>query len=93
MYHLSNILFLAHFIGICITHIGWIIYPQILFIHPFVILSWIINRNKCIISQIEYFMFGRTFMGYGKKYYVPSYQRYLLYLNFIIGLFVNYYIS
>ena len=25
-----------------------------------------------------------------RKYYVPKFQRYLLYVNFIIGLYVNY---
>ena len=29
------------------------------------------------------------FMGYGRKYYVPKFQRYLLYVNFIIGLYVK----
>jgi hypothetical protein len=77
--------FLLHIIGIIFTTFGWLITPLVLPIHLIVMLSWLINDNKCIISQLEYYCFSRTFMGEGKKYYVPREQRYLLYTNFILG--------
>jgi hypothetical protein len=30
-----------------------------------------INNNHCLISQLEYYLFGETFIGLGKKYFVP----------------------
>ena len=81
----SQLFFILHIIGIVITNISWLLTPLFMPIHLIVILSWLINDNKCIISQLEYKYFGRTFMGKGEKYYVPRRQRYLLYTNFIIG--------
>ncbi len=87
---IKNIFFLFHIIGIFVTLFGWIYFPYITFIHPIVILSWYLNNNRCIISQIEYYLFNSTFMGNGKKYNVPTIQRYLLYMMFTISLFYNF---
>lgn len=81
-----HIFFALHFIGIVITNILWLFTPLIIPIHLLVILSWFLNSNKCVISQIEYKYFSRTFMGEGKSYYVPRRQRYILYINLIIGI-------
>jgi len=81
-----KIYFMLHFIGIVLTNFSWLLTPLIIPIHLIVILSWFINNNRCIISQLEYKYFGRTFMGEGKSYYVPKRQRYLLYINFIMGI-------
>ena len=87
--NISDLFFISHYTGIIFTNIGWIYYPKVLFIHPIVILSWKLNNNKCIISQLEYYLFKRTFLGNGEKYYVPKYARYIFYLNFITGLIFN----
>ena len=74
-----------HKYSIFIVNIGWILSPIFLIIHILVILSWKINSNKCIVSEFEYKLFGRTFIGQGKKYFVPRKHRYFLYGNFIVG--------
>ena len=48
-------------------------------------MSWELNHNKCIISEIEYHIFSETFMGRGRKYYVPQMHRLILHLNFFVG--------
>lgn len=86
------LLFKGHIIGIYITTFGWLLTKYFLYLHFIVILSWLLNNNKCLISQIEYYFFKETFMGKGKKYFVPKKQRYLLYLNFLLGIIFNYFI-
>jgi len=56
-----------------------------LFLYWVIIMSWKLNHNKCIISEIEYHIFGQTFMGRGRQYYVPQMYRLILYLNFFVG--------
>ena len=82
---LQHIILNLHKYSIFIVNIGWFFSPIFLLIHLLVILSWKFNSNKCIISEFEYKLFGRTFMGQGKKYFVPKRHRYFLYVNFLIG--------
>ena len=89
MQFIANLFFLSHSIGILLGHVAWIYFPQVLFIHPVIILSWKLNNNKCIISQLEYHMFGQTFLGNGEKYYVPKIARRLFYINFVTGIIVQ----
>ena len=56
-----------------------------IFFYWVVIVSWKFNKNRCLISELEYYMFNETFMGPGKKYYVPRFHRYILYINCLIG--------
>ena len=89
MKFINSILFLfftLHYFGSLLLPFLWIFTPKILIIYGITILSWKINNNKCIISQIEYKLTGRTFQGIGKKYYVPRRNRYILYFNFICGI-------
>jgi len=83
--------FKCHIIGIYFVRFGWIIYPKILFIHPIIILSWYLNDNKCLITQIEYKIFGSTFLGNGQKFNVPVFDRYILYFSFFIGSLLNFF--
>jgi len=89
----KKIFFMCHILGIIITTSGWLLYSEILFLHPIVILSWYFNNNKCIITQIEYYYFKETFLGKGPKFHVPFICRLLLYINFISGLLTNIYIN
>ena len=80
---IAELFFMIHKIGIIVGNFGWIFIPKILYFQFIVILSWKLNNNRCIISQVEYYLFDRTFMGKGQKFYVPRHQRYLLYTNFV----------
>ena len=84
--NLKYLLFKIHLISIFLSLIGWIFEPRLLYLYPIVILSWKVNNNKCIISQLEYYFFKETFIGNGPYYYVPKIHRYIFYINFFIGL-------
>ena len=81
----KRIWFACHKLGIYITPYLWIYNNKFLFLYWLVIMSWKLNDNKCIISEIEYYIFGETFMGKGRKYYVPQMHRIILYTNFLVG--------
>lgn len=75
-------LFSLHWIAIIYTFIASYFYLHTLFFYPIVTLSWYINDNKCFVSQIEYKLCNRTFLGNGNKVRVPYRMRYIFYINF-----------
>tara|TARA_B110000008_G_C16955462_1_gene558015 strand:+ start:1598 stop:1888 length:291 start_codon:yes stop_codon:yes gene_type:complete len=81
----KNIWFNLHSIGMYTLPFIWPFFPKIIWIYLIIILSWYINNNKCIISEIEYHIFGETFFGKGKKYFVPKPHRYILYASFALN--------
>ena len=83
---IKNIFFKAHYIGMLITPYLWIPFPNIIWIYTIIILSWKINDNKCILSQLEEKFFGENFLGPGKKNFVPLKHRIILYFNFLLSL-------
>ena len=52
--HTMNVYFLPYL---------WIYSKYFLYFYFFIILSWKLNDDKCLISQLEYKLFGETFMG------------------------------
>lgn len=87
---LKKVIFLFHKIGMYIIPFLWIFSIYILPLHFVTILSWQINKKRCIISQLEYYFFKETFMGSGRKYFVPRRHRFILYFNFLLGLIYHY---
>lgn len=83
---IKNIWFKSHLIGMYITPYIWLIYPNIIWLYLIITLSWYLNNNKCIISQVEYSLFGETFLGKEKKILVPWQHRLVLYVNTILSL-------
>ena len=82
----SYLFFRIHYIGMCLLPYSWIVSPYVLLLHLIVMFSWNINDNKCIISQLEYSIFGITFMGNtNPSFIVPLKHRHILYINFIFG--------
>ena len=73
---LKNILFNVHLYGSYIFTYGWVLHPYIVYIQYIVLLSWLLNDNKCLITQLEYYFFKETCMGDGKKFIVPKINRY-----------------
>lgn len=91
---LSKFVFGSHIFGIIFVNCAWVYNYKFLFLHLIVVLSWYLNNNKCIISQIENKLFNKTFMSLfskvgNKKTNVPMWSRYLLYLNFIGGVYFH----
>ena len=77
--------FWTHKYGTYITPYLWLYDGNMIFFYWLVIVSWKLNKNRCLISELEYYIFNETFMGPGKKYYVPRFHRYILYINCLIG--------
>ena len=83
---IKYIFFTFHSIGIFVVTIGWLYNFKILYIQPIVMISWILNNNQCLLTQIEYKLFNSTLIGNGKKFVVPARHRYILYINFLLGI-------
>ena len=88
---------IIHFLGIFITLFGVFFFWQVLILQGIVIASWFLNKNKCILTQLEDKYLGTTlieaFYQYSPKnrYLVPTCHRYMLYFSFSAGLFYHFY--
>jgi hypothetical protein len=90
---IKNIFFLLHFIFILVSIFVSFFYWQVLILQLMAIISWQINNKKCILTQIEDYLFNESIIDcYFKltdnnkkytKFVVPKYQRYLVYFLFI----------
>ena len=86
---LKNIIFNIHWLGMYIVPFLWILNSNMVYFYLIVILSWKLNENKCLLTQIEYYYFNETFLGKGKKFYVPRKHRYIMYFNFLINILIK----
>ena len=77
-----------HIVFIFIAVFGWIYEPYFLLLSFFVIISWYLNKNNCLFTQLEYKLFGKTIIN-NNKFRVPFRHRFILYLSFCLGLFCN----
>ncbi len=77
--------FNMHKINVYILPYLWIYSKYFIYLYCLIILSWTLNDNKCLISQLEYKLFGETFMGKKIVFKVPNHHRYILYMNYLIG--------
>ena len=84
--NIKTLWFFIHKSGMYIIPYLWIISKNFLYSNLIIISSWILNNNKCLLTQIEYYIFRETFMGMGKQFHVPLLHRCVLYVNFIIGI-------
>ena len=101
---LKYIFYLFHLLFIFISFFFCFFYWQVLILHFLTILSWYINNNECIITRLEDKLFDETVIDiYNKcrnnykknnrRFVVPYYQRYPLYLLFTLNLFYLFYKS
>ena len=86
---IKNLMFTSHKLGMYILPFLWIFFPNLYVFYIIIILSWKINSNKCIITQLEYYFFNETFLGKGKKFNVSKSHRYILYFNTVLCLFIK----
>ncbi len=94
MYILKYISFTFHIFFILSTIFLWIWHYEIIFLQLLVILSWIFNKNQCLITQIEDYYFNQTLIEFLTKrningisrYIVPWYHRLNVYLIFILAI-------
>ena len=99
---LKYIFYLFHLLFIFISFFFCFFYWQVLILHFLTILSWYINNNECIITRLEDKLFNETVIDiYNKcrnnykknnrRFVVPYYQRYPLYLLFTFNLLYLFY--
>lgn len=82
---IKKFLFNLHYYGTMICTYGWLIHPYIIYIQYSVFISWLLNKNRCVLTQIEYFLFNETFMGKERKFKVSCHMRYELYINLLLS--------
>ena len=94
---LKYIFFISHILFIYLS-LFFIKYWQILILQFLVIISWKLNKNRCLFTQLENYLFQETIIDLflkskdkNKKYIVPKYQRYFLYLSFFININYHFY--
>ena len=97
---MKYLFFLCHAFFIFVSIFMSFFYWQVLFLQLFAVISWQINNNKCILTQIEDYLFGESIIdiyfnliGNNKKYtkfVVPRYQRYTVY--FLLGSTIIYWL-
>ena len=98
---IKYIFFVFHFSFILFVFFGIYFYYEVLYLQILTILSWQLNKNKCILSQFEDFFFNETITDIyfkiisnkkkQKKFLVPRYQRYTLYGYFIFCTLLYFY--
>ena len=67
------------------------IYPPFIYLQFLTILTWLINDNKCLLTQLENYLYGTTLLEIfykKKKFRVPFYQRLLLIISFLYNIFI-----
>ena len=79
--------FLSHRISMYFMPWMWLFFDRLCGINIeifyfIIIMSWLLNNNRCLITQLEYFLFKETFMGSGEIFNVPFRHRFILYFNF-----------
>ena len=92
IYIIKKIWFTLHYIGMYFIPFAWVYFPKIYWLYLIIILSCYFNHNKCIITEIEYYLFNETFLNKKNVYIVPKKHRYILYFNFIINLLFVFYL-
>ena len=92
---LLKYIFFSTFFLFFLVIFGWIFDLYLLILQPFVILSWYLNNNKCILSEIEYKIFKSTIISNEKKilYQKSTDILYILvFLRMFYTIFFNFFI-
>ena len=97
---LKYLFFLIHIFFILVSTIGLIYNWYSMILLFFAIISWNLNNNKCILTQIEDYLFKETIIDIyfklilkknkiikKKRFIVPKYQRYLVIFIFHVSFF------
>ena len=92
---LKYLFFLIHIFFILVSIIFCFFYWQVLILQLIAIVSWQLNDKKCILTQIEDYLFNESIIDYYfnlignnnnyTKFIVPKYQRYSVYFLFTIS--------
>lgn len=82
-------MFGLHWIGMCLGPFCWVWFPRAWIVYAVVALSWKLNQNRCLVTQLEHALFAQTFLG-KDKFHVPTLWRYTLYANTCMCVLYNF---
>lgn len=93
---LKYLFYIMHIFFILYSTVGIIYYWQSLIILLFTNVSWYFNDNKCLLTQLEYYLFNESLIDYYYKYIlknkrdnskfrVPQYQRIIVKIILFLG--------
>lgn len=90
----KRVWFFSHRMSMYLVPWMWIFFDRLCGIHIeniyfIIIISWLLNSNRCLVTQLEYFLFGETFMGSGEIFNVPFLHRFVLYFNFVMLILIK----
>lgn len=84
---IKYILYQFHVVFIFITLCGWNFYPKTAILMPIVGLSWELNDDQCLLTQMEkYFFNSAIFPGR-----IPKFTKMFLYFDLIIFMYSELY--
>lgn len=66
---IKNIFFLLHIFGILICIFLFLVYWQVLILQAITIISWKLNNNKCLLTEMEDYLFGETVIDIYFKFF------------------------
>ena len=78
------LIFTVHNILRYYTLYGWVVDKRVLILQAIVMVSWYLNNNQCLISQIEKYLFKETFLN-NELVHVDKVHRYEMYSLFVMG--------
>ena len=89
--------FLFHIFYIFVTIFLPTFYPKLIFMQIITILSWLFNKNQCLLTQFEYYLYKHTLIEYvskrkiKNKFIVPYSSRFILHSFFTFNCIKAYY--
>ena len=94
-YVFKNLFFVFHILFILLSFVLIIFYWHILIINIITILSWYLNDNICLLTQIEKYLFDQTLVDvllerHSNHYIIPFRKRLPIYITFTIGFFYHF---
>ena len=88
MIYAKNAFFTFHYCYILSSLFGWVVHPYFLSLPVITMSSWYFNDNKCLITQTEHYLFGKTITGEAPKFRVPCEHRLFQATSFLTGCYV-----
>ena len=79
-YAFQYIIYQFHILFILVTMCGWNFYPKTGILMPLVGLSWELNDNQCLITQLEKYLFDHAIIP-GR---IPIISKIFLYIDMIL---------
>ena len=79
---MKTLFFYVHWLGIIIVNFGWVFSSYIKYVQACVLMYWLLNKNRCVLSQLEHYYFGETFLKGSPNAKVPLWCRLLLWSQF-----------